>query len=484
MRLKNPGLFRQCAYLDGIWLDKADTLTVTNPADSTLLGTVPNLAEVETQQAIIAAHAAWPDWRQRTAKERALYLHRWYTLIMENQHDLATLITAEQGKPLAESLGEVSYGASFIEWFAEEAKRIYGDVIPSPTPGRRIVVLKQPIGVVAAITPWNFPIAMITRKCAPALAAGCPVIIKPSENTPFSALALAALAEQADFPKGIIQVLTGLPEPIGAELTTHPLVRKLSFTGSTATGKKLMQQCASTVKKIALELGGNAPFIIFEDAPLEAAVQGVIASKYRNTGQTCVCANRLLVHEAIYAPFAEKLTQAVSQLKVGTGFTEQVQQGPLINQAAMEKVAGHIEDAVAQGAQVLTGGQSHALGGTFFEPTVLTEITPSMRIAREETFGPVAPLFRFKTEAEAIALANDTPFGLAAYFYTQDLGRAWRVAEALEYGMVGINEGIVSTEVAPFGGVKESGIGREGSKYGIAEFLEMKYVCMGGLQTP
>jgi len=438
------------------------------------------MGQAETREAIAAAHAAFPEWRGKLAKERAVMMRRWFDFIMENQQDLAVLMTAEQGKPLAESLGEVAYGASFIEWFAEEAKRVYGDVIPEPIPGQRIVVIKQPIGVVAAITPWNFPIAMITRKIAPALAAGCTVVIKPAESTPFSALALAELAERVGFPKGVINIVTGMPEEIGAELTANPLVRKLSFTGSTAVGKLLMQQCASTVKKISLELGGNAPFIVFDDADIDAAVAGAMASKYRNTGQTCVCANRLLIQDSIYEEFAAKLAQAVSQLKVGDGLKGETQQGPLINRAAVEKVENHINDAVAQGAKIVCGGKRHALGGTFFEPTILADVTAAMRIAREETFGPVAPLFRFKTEDEAIRLANDTPFGLAAYFYSRTLGRAWRVAEALEYGMVGINEGVISTEIAPFGGVKESGIGREGSKYGIDDFLEIKYVCMGG----
>jgi succinate-semialdehyde dehydrogenase / glutarate-semialdehyde dehydrogenase len=483
MQLTDPQLFQQHAYINGCWVEaeKQAVLEVTNPADNSLIGTVPNLGEIETRQAIEAAHAAFPKWRGKLAKERAAIMRQWFNLIMAHQQDLAQLMTAEQGKPLAESIGEVAYGASFIEWFAEEAKRVYGDVIPEPLPGRRIVVIKQPIGVVAAITPWNFPIAMITRKCAPALAVGCPVVIKPSAATPFSALALAELAERAGFPQGVVNVITGKPQAIGSELTANPLVRKLSFTGSTETGKLLMAQCASTVKKVSLELGGNAPFIVFDDADIEAAVAGAIASKYRNTGQTCVCANRLLVQDGIYDAFAKQLAAAVTQLKVGDGLKGETQQGPLINMAAVEKVETHINDAVTQGAKVICGGQRHTLGGTFFEPTILTNVTPNMRIANEETFGPVAPLFRFKTEEEAIALANDTPFGLAAYFYTHDLGRAWRIAEALEYGMVGINEGIISTEVAPFGGVKESGIGREGSKYGIEDYLEIKYVCMGGL---
>ncbi|HEC86001.1 MAG TPA: NAD-dependent succinate-semialdehyde dehydrogenase [Thioploca sp.] len=482
MQLTDPRLFHQQAYLNGTWVDAHQqvVIEVTNPVDNSVLGTVPNMGQAETREAIAAAHAAFPEWRGKLAKERAVMMRRWFDLIMENQQDLAVLMTAEQGKPLAESLGEVAYGASFIEWFAEEAKRVYGDVIPEPIPGQRIVVIKQPIGVVAAITPWNFPIAMITRKIAPALAAGCTVVIKPAESTPFSALALAELAERVGFPEGVINIVTGMPEEIGAELTANPLVRKLSFTGSTAVGKLLMQQCASTVKKISLELGGNAPFIVFDDADIDAAVAGAMASKYRNTGQTCVCANRLLIQDSIYEEFAAKLAQAVSQLKVGDGLKGETQQGPLINRAAVEKVENHINDAVAQGAKIVCGGKRHALGGTFFEPTILADVTAAMRIAREETFGPVAPLFRFKTEDEAIRLANDTPFGLAAYFYSRTLGRAWRVAEALEYGMVGINEGVISTEIAPFGGVKESGIGREGSKYGIDDFLEIKYVCMGG----
>lgn len=483
MQLTDPRLFHQQAYINGTWIDATAhaTIEVTNPADNTMLGTVPKMGQAETSDAIAAAHAAMPDWRNKLAKERATIMRRWFNLLMENQQDLAILMTAEQGKPLAESKGEVAYGASFIEWFAEEAKRVYGDVIPEPMPGRRIIVIKQPIGVVAAITPWNFPIAMITRKIAPALAVGCTVVIKPAAATPFSALALAELAERAGFPKGVINIVTGQAQKIGAELTANPQVRKLSFTGSTAIGKLLMAQCATNVKKVSLELGGNAPFIVFDDADINAAIAGAIASKYRNTGQTCVCANRLLIQEGIYDEFAAKLAQVVTLLKVGDGLKGETQQGPLINMAAVEKVESHINDAQSKGAKIVCGGQRHALGGTFFEPTILTDVTPTMQIANEETFGPVAPLFRFKTEPEAIALANDTPFGLASYFYTRDLGRAWRVAEGLEYGMVGINEGIISTEVAPFGGVKESGLGREGSKYGIDDYLEMKYVCMGGV---
>jgi len=481
--LNDPSLWHQQAYINGDWRDANNktVITVTNPADNSVLGNVPNLGTEETREAIAAAAVAWAPWRNKMAKERAMIMRQWFNLIIANQLDLAKLMTAEQGKPLAEAKAEVAYGASFIEWFAEEAKRVYGDIIPPPQPGRRILVFKQPIGVVAAITPWNFPLAMITRKCAPALAVGCPVVIKPAESTPFTALALAELAHRAGFPKGVINVVTGLPKDIGAELTANPLVRKLSFTGSTAVGILLMQQCAPTVKKISLELGGNAPFLIFDDADIEAALAGVMASKYRNTGQTCVCANRLLIQAGIYDKFANQLVQTVTQLKVGNGLTEGIQQGPLINQAAVQKVEMHIHDAVTQGARIRCGGKRHLLGGTFFEPTVLTEVTPTMRIAKEETFGPVAPLFRFNTEEEAIALANDTPAGLAAYCYTRDLGRAWRLAEALEYGMVGINEGLISTEVAPFGGMKESGLGREGSKYGIDDYLEIKYVCLGGL---
>jgi len=483
MHLNDSQLLRQHAYINGEWVnaDNQATLAVTNPATQEFLGTVPNLGSHATLRAVKAAEAAFPAWRAKTAKERASLLRRWYELIVANQADLATLMTAEQGKPLAESQGEIAYGAAFIEWFAEEAKRIYGDLIPAPKAEQRIMVLKQPIGVVAAITPWNFPNAMITRKCAPALAVGCPVVIKPAESTPFSALALAELAARAGFPKGVINIVTGDPQPIGAVLTSEAAVRKLSFTGSTATGKLLMAQAASTVKKLSLELGGNAPFIVFDDADLDLAVQGVMASKYRNTGQTCVCANRLLIQAGVYNEFAEKLATMVDKLVVGDGLQGNTHQGPLINEAAVVKVEQHIADARNKGGQVICGGQRHALGGTFFQPTVITDVTPEMLIAQEETFGPVAPLFCFKDEAEAIALANSTQYGLASYFYTRDLGRAWRVAEALEYGMVGVNEGIISTEVAPFGGVKESGLGREGSKYGVDEFLEIKYVCMGNL---
>ena len=483
MKLDDPKLLRQQCYVDGRWVDADDrtTIAVANPAKGTVLGTVPKMAAAETRRAIEAANRAWGPWRARTAKDRAAILRRWYELMLANQEDLARLMTAEQGKPLSESRGEVAYGASFIEWFAEEGKRVYGDVIPSNAANKRIIVLKEPIGVVAAITPWNFPNAMITRKCGPALAAGCPVVVKPASQTPFSALALAELAERAGLPKGVFNVVTGSATAVGGELTANPIVRKLSFTGSTEIGKLLMRQCADTVKKVSLELGGNAPFIVFDDADLDAAVAGAMASKYRNTGQTCVCANRLLVQDGVYDEFARRLARAVSDLKVADGFTEGAQQGPLIDAAAVKKVEEHIRDAVAKGARVVMGGKRHALGGHFFEPTILADVTSDMAVAREETFGPVAPLFRFHSEAEAIAMANDTEFGLASYFYARDLARVWRVAEALEYGIVGINEGIISTEVAPFGGVKESGIGREGSKYGIDDFMEVKYLCMGGL---
>ncbi|HIJ62077.1 MAG TPA: NADP-dependent succinate-semialdehyde dehydrogenase [Rhodospirillaceae bacterium] len=483
MILDDRNLLRRHAYLGGDWIDADDreTIAVANPATGKVLGTVPKLGAAETRRAIEAANRAWGPWRARTAKERAAILGRWHDLILASQEDLARLMTAEQGKPLAESRGEVAYGASFVQWFAEEGKRAYGDVIPTTAPGKRIVVLKEPIGVVAAITPWNFPNAMITRKCAPALAAGCPVVVKPASQTPFSALALAELADRAGLPRGVFNVVTGGAAAIGGELTANPIVRKLSFTGSTEIGKLLMRQCADTVKKVSLELGGNAPFIVFDDADLDAAVAGAIASKYRNTGQTCVCANRLLIQDSVYDDFAHRLTAAVSTLKVADGFTAGAQQGPLIDAAAVRKVEDHIRDALAKGARIVTGGRRHALGGNFFEPTILAEVTSDMAVAREETFGPVAPLFRFKTEDEAIAMANDTEFGLASYFYSRDLGRVWRVAEALEYGIVGINEGIISTESAPFGGIKESGIGREGSKYGLDDFMEVKYLCLGGI---
>jgi len=483
MQLQDTSLFRQQCYIDGAWVDADDGATqeVNNPATGEILGSVPRMGADETCRAIDAAKAAWAAWRALTGKERSAVLRRWNDLILENTADLAALMTAEQGKPLAEAQGEVVYGASFIEWFAEEAKRVYGDTIPGHQADKRIVVLKQPVGVVAAITPWNFPIAMITRKCAPALAVGCPVVIKPASQTPFSALALAELAERAGIPKGVVNVVTGTAGAIGGELTSNPTVRKVTFTGSTEIGKVLMEQCASTVKKVSLELGGNAPFIVFDDADLDAAVEGAMISKYRNTGQTCVCANRLLVQAGVYDAFAEKLAAAVTALKVSNGMEDGAQQGPLIDMAAVEKVEEHIADATSKGARIVCGGSRHELGGSFFQPTVLADVSPDMAVAREETFGPVAPLFKFDTEEQAIAMANDTEFGLAGYFYSQDVNRCWRVAEAIEYGLVGVNAGLISTEVAPFGGIKESGIGREGSKYGIDDFLEIKYLCFGGV---
>ena len=482
MKLRDPDLLRTRAFIGGKWVDAAGgaTLAVTNPATRENIGTVPDMGVTETRQAIEAASRAFPAWAALTAKERAAILRRWFELLMANQDDLATLMTAEQGKPLAEAKGEISYGASFVEWFAEEGKRLYGDVIPPHQANRRLLVLRQPLGVVAAITPWNFPLAMITRKAAPALAAGCTFVCKPASQTPYSALAAAALAARAGVPAGVLNVVTGRDAAaIGGEMTGSALVRKVTFTGSTAVGKKLMAQCAGTVKKITMELGGNAPFIVFEDADLDAAVAGAMASKYRNTGQTCICANRLLVHAPVYEAFTKKLVQAVGQLRVGDGLAGPTDQGPLIDDKALAKVEQHVADAVAKGARIACGGKRHALGGTFFEPTVVTEVTPAMLMAREETFGPIAPLFRFEGEADAVRMANDTEFGLAAYFYTRDLARSWRVAEALEYGMVGLNTGIFSTEVAPFGGMKESGIGREGSKYGILDYTELKFVCVG-----
>ena len=483
MHLTDSNLFRQQCYIDGKWVATSvgDSIDVTNPATGEVLGSVPSLGADETRAAIEAAAAALPLWRSQTGKERSAIMMRFYSLMMENQEDLAVLMTAEQGKPLAESRGEIAYSASFIQWFAEEAKRIYGDVIPGHQPDRRIVVLKQPVGVVASITPWNFPSAMLARKIGPALAAGCTIVCKPASQTPLSALALGELAERAGVPAGVLNIVTGPAREIGAELTANPLVRKLTFTGSTQIGKLLLEQCAGTVKKVSMELGGNAPFIVFEDADLDAAVQGAIAAKYRNTGQTCVCANRILIQDAVYDEFASRFTEAVMRLRVGNALQGDVDQGPLIDAAAVEKVEEHIADAVGKGARVLAGGNRHALGQTFFEPTVLSEVKPSMNVAREETFGPLAPLFRFQTEAEAVQMANDTEFGLAAYFYTRDLGRSWRVSEALEYGIVGLNTGIISTEVAPFGGIKESGLGREGSKYGIDDYLEVKYLCFSGV---
>ncbi|GJD53491.1 Glutarate-semialdehyde dehydrogenase [Methylobacterium crusticola] len=481
--LKKPGLLRNQAYLDGAFVDAdgGGTVAVDNPATGETLGTVPRMGAAETERAIAAAAAALPAWRARTAKDRAAILRRWFTLIMENQEDLAAIMTAEQGKPLVESRGEIAYAASFIEWFSEEAKRIYGDVIPAHGPDKRIVVIKQPIGVCAAITPWNFPAAMITRKAGPALAAGCTMVLKPASQTPFSALALCVLAEEAGIPKGVLSCVTGSAQAIGGAMTASPVVRKLSFTGSTEIGRELLAQCAPTVKKTSMELGGNAPFIVFDDADLDLAVKGAIASKYRNAGQTCVCANRILVQDGVYDAFAERLARAVQAMAVGDGFEAGTVIGPLIDAKAVAKVEEHVSDALEKGARIVTGGRRHARGGSFYEPTVLADTTPQMRIFREETFGPVAPLFRFRTEEEAVALANDTEFGLASYFYGRDIGRVWRVAEALDYGMVGINEGIISTEVAPFGGVKESGLGREGSHYGIDDYLEIKYLCMGGI---
>jgi succinate-semialdehyde dehydrogenase/glutarate-semialdehyde dehydrogenase len=484
MQLKDPSLFRTECYVDGRWIAAASGLShaVANPASGEVLGTVPRLAADETRAAVAAAHAAFPAWAAKTAKERSVLLKRWNDLILANVDDLAAIMTAEQGKPLAEAKGEVSYAASFIEWFAEEGKRLYGEIIPGHQVDKRLLVLRQPIGVVAAITPWNFPAAMITRKVGPALAAGCTTVCKPAEQTPFSALALAALAERAGIPAGVFNVVTGKASEIGGVMTSDPRVRKVSFTGSTEIGKLLMRQCADTVKKVGLELGGNAPFIVFDDADLDAAVAGAIASKYRNTGQTCVCANRLLVQAGVYDDFAARLAVAVQKLRVGDGLKGPTDQGPLIDAKALAKVEEHVADALAKGARLVTGGRRHALGRTFYEPTVLADVTPAMLVAGEETFGPVAPLFRFDTEAEAIRMANDTQFGLAAYFFTKDLARSWRVSEALEYGIVGVNTGLISTEVAPFGGVKESGIGREGSRHGLTDFTEIKYVCVGGVQ--
>jgi len=481
--LQDQDLFRQQAYIGGRWCDAESgaTLKVNNPATGEILGTVPLMTANETRRAIEAAKKAFIDWGRKPAKERSMLLRRWHDLIMSNVDDLEALMTAEQGKPLAEAKGEVAYAASFIEWFGEEAKRVYGDTIPSPWSDRRLVVIKQPIGVCAAITPWNFPAAMIARKAGPALASGCTMVARPATSTPYSALALAVLAQRAGIPAGVFNVLTGSSKEIGGELTSNPVVSKITFTGSTEVGRLLMKQSSSTVKKLSLELGGNAPFIVFDDADLDAAVEGAIISKYRNAGQTCVCANRLYVQAGVYDAFAEKLVAAVAKLKVGNGFEPGVQQGPLIDQAAVEKVEEHIQDAVSKGGHVLLGGKRHALGQTFFEPTVLADVTPQMKVAKEETFGPLAPLFRFQSDEQAIEMANDTEFGLASYFYSRDIGRIWRAAEGLECGMVGINTGLISNEVAPFGGVKQSGLGREGSHYGIDEFVEIKYLCFGGL---
>jgi succinate-semialdehyde dehydrogenase/glutarate-semialdehyde dehydrogenase len=479
MNIQNQALLRSTVFFGGQWVaaDNGATLAVRDPASGSLLAKVPDCGAPETRRAIAAADAALPAWRAKTAKQRAQVLQRWFALIIANADDLAQLITAEGGKPLAEAKGEVAYGASFVEWFAEEGKRAYGETIPATVADKRLVVVKQAIGVCAAITPWNFPLAMITRKVAPALAAGCTVVVKPAEQTPLTALALAVLAEEAGFPGGVFNVLTGDPVAIGGELTASPVVRKLSFTGSTEIGRLLMAQCAPTIKKLSLELGGNAPFIVFDDADVDAAVDGALIAKYRNTGQTCVCANRILVQSGIYEEFARKLATRAGQLQVGAGVEEGVAQGPLIDDAALAKVEAHVADALAKGARVLCGGARHARGGNFYQPTVLADVTPAMKVAREETFGPVAPLFRFTTEAEAVAMANATEFGLAAYFYSRDVARCWRVGEALEYGMVGINTGLISNEVAPFGGVKQSGLGREGSKYGIEDYLEIKYLC-------
>jgi len=484
MKLKNSSLFHQQSYIDGAWVDadSGETIPVTNPATGEKIGTTPKMGAAETRRAIEAANRAYPAWRAKTAKERSAILRKWFDLMMANQEDLAVLMTTEQGKPLAEARGEVAYAAGFIEWFAEEGKRVYGDTIPAPNADWRIVVTREPVGVCAAITPWNFPSAMIARKVGPALAAGCTMVAKPATMTPFSAFAMAELAERAGVPKGVFSVLTGKSGEIGDEMTSNPIVRKITFTGSTEVGKLLMKQAAGTVKKVSMELGGNAPFLVFDDADLDAAVEGAIAAKFRNTGQTCVCANRILVQDGVYDAFADKLSSAVATLKVGNGLEEGVVQGPLIDEAAAKKVEEHIADAVSKGARVAVGGKRHKLGGTFFEPTVVVDVTTQMAVAREETFGPVAPLFRFKTEAEAVALANDTEFGLASYFYSRDIGRVWRVAEGLESGLVGVNAGVISTVEAPFGGFKESGVGREGSKYGIEDYLQIKYVCMGGVK--
>ena len=483
LELQDPGLLKARCYIDGQWVDadSGATLEVRNPATGALVGTIPNVGAAQTRAAIAAAHRAFESWKLRTAEERGRILRLWFELMVQHQDDLALLMTSEQGKPLAEARGEIAYAASYVEWFAEEARRVYGEVIPSPWPDKRIVVTREPVGVCAAITPWNFPAAMITRKVAPALAAGCTIIVKPATQTPLSALALAELAARAGVPAGVFSVLTGDARPIGGELTASPLVRKLTFTGSTEVGRVLAAQCAPTLKKLSLELGGNAPFIVFDDADLDAAVVGAMASKYRNTGQTCVCANRLLVQDGVYDAFVEKLGRAVAALQVGNGLDSGVDQGPLIDAASLAKVEELVADATSKGARVVTGGRRHALGRTFYEPTILADVTPEMRLAQEEVFGPVAPLFRFKTEADAIRIANDTEFGLAAYFYSRDIGRVWRVSSALQCGMVGINSGVISTAVAPFGGVKQSGMGREGSMHGIEDYVDTKYLCMGGV---
>jgi succinate-semialdehyde dehydrogenase/glutarate-semialdehyde dehydrogenase len=483
MTIQNFKLFRDKCFINGEWIEanSKNTISVNNPATLKEIGTVPKCGKEETKKAIDAANAAWPTWKSTSAKERSIILRKWFDLIISNKEELAQIMTIEQGKPINESRGEIVYGASFIEWFAEEAKRVYGDTIPDPLTDRRIVVLKQPVGVVASITPWNFPNAMITRKCAPALAVGCPVVIKPASQTPYSALALAALAEEAGFPKGTLNVITGKASEIGDELATNPIVRKLSFTGSTEIGKVLMAKCAGTVKKVSMELGGHAPFIVFDDANIDDAVIGAMQSKFRNTGQTCVCANRVYVQEKVYEEFCQKFVEAVSKMKVGDGLEEDVTSGPLIDENSLNKVEEHVQDAVKMGAKVAIGGSKHSLGMNFYQPTILTDVTPQAKITFEETFGPVAPVYKFKDEKEVIDLANNSPYGLASYFYSRDIGRVWRVAEALEYGMVGVNTGLTSKAEAPFGGIKESGLGREGSKYGIDDFIEIKYVNMSGL---
>lgn len=481
--LSRKDLFKQQAYIDGQWVDadSGETLEVTNPATGEVLGTVPKMGQAETRRAIEAAERAQKQWRAKSAKERALVLRKWFDLVMQHQDDLARIMTLEQGKPLAEAKGEIAYGAAYLEWYAEEGKRAYGDIIPGPASDRRIVVTKEPVGVCAAITPWNFPSSMITRKVGAALGAGCSMVIKPAAQTPYSAFALCVLAEEAGVPAGLVSVVTGSASEIGKEMTANPIVRKFSFTGSTEIGRLLMSQCSDQIKKVSLELGGNAPFIVFDDADLDAAVEGALISKYRNAGQTCVCANRIYVQDDIYDAFVEKFVAAVNKIKVGAGTEANVTQGPLIDKAAVSKVQEHIDDAVSKGAKVAAGGKQHDLGGLFFEPTVLTEVTSSMKVAKEETFGPLAPLFRFKTEEDVVQMANDTEYGLAAYFYSRDLGRVWRIAEALEYGMVAINTGILSNEAAPFGGIKQSGLGREGAKYGLDDYLETKYMLMGGI---
>jgi len=481
LKLTDPSLLREQCYIDGQWRDGAERIEVTNPATGEPVASVPKLGTEDARAAIEAAHRAQPAWRAKTAKERSILLRKWCELILANQEDLAQIMTAEQGKPLTEARGEIAYAASFIEWFAEEGKRVYGETIPAPVASQRIVVIKEPIGVCAAITPWNFPSAMITRKAGPALAAGCTMVLKPASQTPLSALALALLAERAGIPAGVFSVVTGAAGDIGTELATNPLVRKLTFTGSTEVGRLLMEQSAATIKKVSMELGGNAPFIVFDDADLDAAVQGAMISKYRNAGQTCVCANRMYIQSGVYDAFSAKLVEAVKAMQVGDGTRDGVTIGPLIDDKAVRKVEQHIEDATAKGARVLTGGKRHSLGQSFFEPTVLADVTPSMLVAREETFGPLAPLFRFDTEDEVVAMANDTEFGLASYFFARDLGRVWRVAERLEYGMVGVNTGLISNEVAPFGGVKQSGVGREGSHHGMDDYLVIKYINMAGI---